>query len=157
MMAQMSARSRALMHSGRTTSFFRNNVQIGGGCAGGVTCPTNVSFTMGTNGRLPIVGNKIAIGNKAAAKFKHFRSQVKEALLSPGGQHGILASPGIDISIDVADTPAPPITGATLIEMAISAVRSARKPVIIELSSDVRLQVNLHPRACDRGASNRRI
>jgi hypothetical protein len=66
--------------------------------------------------------------------LKHLRLHVKEALLSPGGQHGILASPGIDISIDATDTPAPPITGAMLIEMAISAVRSARRAVIIELS-----------------------
>jgi hypothetical protein len=100
---------------------------------------------VGSKGRLPITGNKIAVGNKAAAKFKHLRSHVKEALLSPGGQHGIFELSGIDISIDVV-MPAPPVTGAMLIETPISAARSARRPVIIELSGDVRLQVNLHPR-----------
>jgi hypothetical protein len=41
--------------------------------------------------------------------------------------------------------------------MAIRTVRSARMPVMVELSGDVRLKVNIHARSCDRGASNRRI
>jgi hypothetical protein len=137
--------------------FFRKDIQIGGGCVGGVTCPTNVSFTMGSKGRLSISGNKTAVGNKAAANIKHLRSHVEEALLSPGGQQGIFALSGIDISIDVVGTPAPPVTGTMLIEMAMSTDKSARRANISQLSSDVRLQVNLHPRACDRGTSNRRI
>jgi hypothetical protein len=152
MMTQMAAITRAYAR-GPYYQLFRKDIQIGGGWEGGVTCPTNVSFTVGNKGRLPITSNKIVVGNKAAAKFKHLRSHVKEALLSPSGQHGIFALYGIDISIDVVDMPAPPVTGAMLIETAISAARSARRPVIIELSGDVRLQVNLHPRACDRGTS----
>jgi hypothetical protein len=152
----MSARSRAYARAPHY-QLFRKNTQIGGGCVGGITYSTNVSSTKGNGGQLPISGNNIAVGNKALAKLKHLRLHVKEALLSPGGQHGIFASSGIDISIDVVDTPAPPVIGAMPIEMAIRAVRSARRPIIIELSGDVRLKVNLHPRACDRGTSNRRI
>jgi hypothetical protein len=101
-------------------------------------------FTIGSKGRLAIAGNKIVVGNRAAAKLKYLRSHVKEALLSPGGQHGIFALSGIENSIDVVDPPARPVTGTMLIEMEISAARSARSPVIIELSGDIRLLVNLH-------------
>jgi hypothetical protein len=101
-------------------------------------------------------GNEITTGNKAPAKLKHFTPQVKDALLSSGGQHGSLS--GVDISADIVDTLAPPDTGAMPIEMAIRVARNERMTTIIkELSGGVRLRVNHYTQPCDRGASNRRI
>jgi hypothetical protein len=126
----MSAQSRAyarLLHY----QLFRSNIQIGGGCGGGSTCSINVSSTKDGGGRSLISGNEIAVGDAAPVKLKHLK-HAKEALPSAGGQHGIYVSSGIDISIDAAETPGPPVTGAMLSEMARSAVRSTRRPVMIE-------------------------
>jgi hypothetical protein len=103
-------------------------------------------------------GNETTTGNKAPAKLKHFTPQVKDALLSSGGQHGMSALSGVDISADIVETLAPPDTGAMPIEMAIRAARNERMAtIIVELSGDVRLRVNHYTQPCDRGASNRRI
>jgi len=103
-------------------------------------------------------GNETETGNKAPAKLKHFTPQVKDALLSSGGQHGMSVLSGVDISAGIVDTIASPDTGAMPIEMPIRAARSERITAItIELSGDVRYRVNHYTQSCDCGASNRRI
>src|SRR5262249_1123705 len=103
-------------------------------------------------------GNETETGNKALAKLKHFTPQVKDALLSSGGQHGMSVLSGVDISAGIVDTPTPPDTGAMPIEMAIRAVSNERMAAImVQLSGDARLRVNHYTQPCDRGASNRRI
>jgi hypothetical protein len=75
-------------------------------------------------------GNEITTGNKAPAKLKQFTPQVKDALLSSGGQHGMSALSGVDIFADIVDTLAPPDTGAMPIETAIRVARNERMTTI---------------------------
>jgi len=100
--------------------------QIGGGCVGGLTCPCSVSLAKDAWSRSSKSGSEIPTGIKAAATLKHLSAHVKEALLSSGGQHGISPLSGIDIWTGVTEVAAPPVTGATTTETAMTTARNPR-------------------------------
>src|SRR5262249_12517027 len=100
--------------------------QIGGGCVGGLSFPSNVLFGKRAPRPSSKARSEIPTGIKAAATLKHLSAHVKEALFSSGGQHGISPLSGIDIWTGVTEVAAPPVTGATATETAMTTARNPR-------------------------------
>jgi len=84
--------SAACESGARRTVSFSEDDQIGGGCVGGIMCPSKVTSAADGGKSSAIRVRLTAAGNIAATKLRHLNAHAVESLCSSeGGQQGMSA------------------------------------------------------------------